>query len=156
MCRYTTLWNVNALKNTLCAETTSGEVRRGKLSSGSGGFWSPVSGVVRPRVGTVTRGEADCDRRRAPCEHNSHQEKVVAVEKEQRWTLVLADVDGRSSQGIVRKYVFTFIWKYEGHPINKLLNGVVLLIFKIWKIRDIRLTISRMIPFSNLFMGWPS
>jgi len=27
---------------------------------------------------------------------------------------------------------------YEGHPINKLLNGIILLIFRIWKIRDTR------------------
>jgi len=26
---------------------------------------------------------------------------------------------------------------YEGHPLNKLLNGIILLIFKIWKIQDI-------------------
>jgi len=28
--------------------------------------------------------------------------------------------------------------KYEGHPINKLLNSIILLIFKMWKIWDIR------------------
>jgi len=27
---------------------------------------------------------------------------------------------------------------YEGHPINKLLNGIILLIFKMWKIQEIR------------------
>ena len=27
---------------------------------------------------------------------------------------------------------------YEGHPMNKLLKGIILLIFRIWKIRDIR------------------
>jgi len=27
---------------------------------------------------------------------------------------------------------------YEGHPINKLQNGIILLIFKTWKIQDIR------------------
>jgi len=35
---------------------------------------------------------------------------------------------------------------YEGHPINKLLNGIILSIFWIWKIRDIRFV-------ENLFMN---
>ena len=35
---------------------------------------------------------------------------------------------------------------YEGHPINKLLNGIFLSIFRIWKIRDIRFV-------DNLFMN---
>jgi len=35
---------------------------------------------------------------------------------------------------------------YEGHPINKLLNGIILLIFKIWKIWDIRFV-------GNLFLS---
>ena len=35
---------------------------------------------------------------------------------------------------------------YEGHPINKLLNGIILLIFRISKIRDIRFV-------GNLFLS---
>jgi len=29
------------------------------------------------------------------------------------------------------KYIFVRIYKYEGRPINKLQNGIILLIFKI-------------------------
>jgi len=41
-----------------------------------------------------------------------------------------------------------FLWNrlYEGHLINKLLNGIILSIFRIWKIRDIRFV-------ENLFMN---
>jgi len=41
------------------------------------------------------------------------------------------------------RYLFT---KYEGHPINKLLNGIILSIFRIWKVRDIRFV-------GNLFLN---
>ena len=38
------------------------------------------------------------------------------------------------------------LFLYEGHPINKLLNGIILSIFRIWKIRDIRFV-------GNLFLN---
>jgi len=45
---------------------------------------------------------------------------------------------------VVAYSIYTCI--YEGHPINKLLNGIILSIFKIWKIRDIRFV-------GNLFLN---
>ena len=31
----------------------------------------------------------------------------------------------------------SLVWKYEGRSVNKLQNGVILLIFRLWKFRNI-------------------